>query len=135
MFTYHKWITLKLLLIPVVKVEVWNVLFSIDLWMMGVPHLQIDFDFVWVVPGTGGSLMERSLAYSFLRGPRLPLRAVAGSSFVVWSHATCMAPCKFAQRDRERERERERSFKDRHRKLSCVNASYNVLKLGFFFHL
>jgi len=31
---------------------------------------------------------------------------------------------------RERERERERSFKDRHRKISCVNASNNVLKLG-----
>ncbi len=46
MFTYHKWITLKLLLIHVVKVEVWNVLLSIDLWMMGVHHLQIDVDFV-----------------------------------------------------------------------------------------
>jgi hypothetical protein len=54
MFTYHKWITLKLSLIPVVKVEVWNVLLSIDLWMMVVHHLQIDVDFVWVVPGTGG---------------------------------------------------------------------------------
>jgi hypothetical protein len=105
MFTYQKWITLKLLLIPVVKVEVWNVLFSNDLWMMGVHHLQLDVDFVWVVPGTGGNLIKRSLAYSFLRGPRLPLHAVTGSSFVVWSHATCMAPCKFAERERERERE------------------------------
>jgi hypothetical protein len=57
MFTYHKWITLKLLLIPVVEVEVWNILLSIDLWMTGVHHLQIDVDFVWVVPGTGGSLI------------------------------------------------------------------------------
>jgi len=65
---------------------------------------------VWVAhSSSGGKLIKRSLAYSFLRGPRLPLHAVAGSSFVVWSHATCMAPCKFALRERERERERDHS--------------------------
>ncbi len=67
------------------------------------------------MPGTGGSLIKRSLAYSFLRGPRLPLHAVAGSSFVVWSHATVWLLANLLcetererERDRERERERER---------------------------
>lgn len=71
MFTYQKWITLKLLLIPVVKVEVWNVLFSIDLWMMGVHHLQIDVDFVWGVPGTGGKFNQAVTGLLFSEGTKI----------------------------------------------------------------
>jgi hypothetical protein len=96
MFTYHKWITLKLLLIPVVKVEVWNVLLSIDLWMMGVHHLQIDVDFFLGFAWDRGKFNQAVTGLLFSEGTKITTACSGWLLFCGLEPCYCMAPCKFA---------------------------------------